>query len=268
MAFTIALAGKGGTGKTTLSALAVRALVRAGAGSVLAVDADPNSTLHEALGATVERTVGEITEDMLAAEGQVSGMSKAEWMDYNIQRYLAEERGYDLLTMGRPEGPGCYCYANNLIRDSVASLARGYDFVVTDNEAGLEHMSRRTARAVDALVLVSDASVRGLRTVARLGALADELGIEVGSRCTIVDRAAEPLDPVLVSEAAVCGLAIAGVVPTDPHVTRADLEGTGLLDAEEDFPAAEAMRRILGEIVPALHGIAGVGSHDEGDRRG
>ncbi|MDZ4063633.1 MAG: AAA family ATPase, partial [Coriobacteriia bacterium] len=134
MAFTIALAGKGGTGKTTTAALVVRALRELGAGAVLAVDADPNSTLHEALGTDVDRSVGEITEEMMQSpEATPGGMSKDAWMEYNVQRYVVETREFDLLSMGRPEGAGCYCYANNLVRGCVDDLSRSYEYVVLDN---------------------------------------------------------------------------------------------------------------------------------------
>jgi CO dehydrogenase maturation factor len=165
MAFTIALAGKGGTGKTTTAALMVRALREMGARSVLAVDADPNACLHEALGTEVERSVGQITEEMLEnPEANPGGMSKDAWLELNIQRFVVEETEYDLLSMGRPEGSGCYCYANNLVRGCIDDLQRSYEYVVMDNEAGLEHLSRRTTRDVDLLLIVSDPSVRGIRT--------------------------------------------------------------------------------------------------------
>ena len=141
MAYTIAMAGKGGTGKTTMAALAVRALLDLGAKSVLAVDADPNACLHEALGVEVERSVGEITEEMLEnANSNPNGMSKDAWLEYNVQRYVVEAPQFDLLSMGRPEGAGCYCYANNLVRGCIDALTKSYRAIVMDNEAGLEHL--------------------------------------------------------------------------------------------------------------------------------
>jgi CO dehydrogenase maturation factor len=250
MTLTIAMAGKGGTGKTTLAALVVRALRDSGEGPILAVDADPNATLHEALGVEVERSVGEITEEMLASvEAMPGGMGKSEWIEYNIQRYVVETNRFDLLEMGRPEGAGCYCYANTLIRGCIDSLQRSYEFVVLDNEAGLEHLSRRTTRDVDVLLLVSDASLRGTRTVARLAALADELGIGVGSRHVVYNRAPDPLPAVLAEAAGEAGLDIAGVVPADEGIARCDLEGSGLFELEDDSPALEAVRRILDRVV-------------------
>lgn len=257
MAFTLALAGKGGTGKTTLAALIVRALREAGAGSILAVDADPNATLHEALGVEVERSVGEITAEMLATlEDLPSGMTKGNWIEYNIQRYVVENEGFDLLQMGRPEGAGCYCYANTLVRGCIDALTKGYDFIVMDNEAGLEHLSRRTTRNVDVLLLVSDPSLRGTRTAARLAALADELSIGVGARSIVYNQAEEPLAPVLMDTAAESGLDVSGVVPSDDGIARCDLAGRGLFDMESDSPALAAVRRLIASVVPAAHANA------------
>ncbi len=253
MAFTIALAGKGGTGKTTTAALVVRALRELGAGSVLAVDADPNSTFHEALGVTVERSVGEITEEMLqSVDSTPGGMSKDAWMELNIHRYVVESREFDLLAMGRPEGAGCYCYANNLVRGCIDDLQRSYKYVVIDNEAGLEHLSRRTTRDVDALLIVSDAAVRGIRTAARLSELADELKIGVGSRYLVVNRAEEPLDPALVAAIEETGVPLLGTIPSDENVTRCDLIGDGLFSLPEDSPSLVAVRAMIASAIPAL----------------
>ncbi|MDO9557499.1 MAG: AAA family ATPase [Coriobacteriia bacterium] len=257
MSFTFALAGKGGTGKTTTAALAVRVLGELGARAVLAVDADPNATLHEALGVQVERSVGEITEQMLASAeagpgGMPAGIAKDAWLEYNIQRYVVEANGFDLLSMGRPEGAGCYCYANNLVRGCIDSLSRGYDFVVMDNEAGLEHLSRRTTRDVSALLIVSDPSVRGIRTAQRLDALASELKIGIGARYLVIDRSETPLDPVLREAAKATGLELLGVIPTDEAIARADLEGGSVFGLPERSPALVAVRDMITRAVPTL----------------
>lgn len=257
MAFTIALAGKGGTGKTTTAALIVRALSELGARSVLAVDADPNACLHDSLGETVERSVGEITEELLAANGaQPDGMPKDVWIEYNINRYLVESNRFDLLSMGRPEGSGCYCYANNLVRSAIDSLSRSYDYVVMDNEAGLEHLSRRTTRNVDMLLCVADPAVRGIRTAATLSQLADELKVVVGSRYLVINRGAEPLDPALERAVAETGLPLLGVIPADDGVARCDLEGSGLFDLPDDSPALAKVRSMIAAAIPALSGAA------------
>lgn len=253
MSYTIAVAGKGGTGKTTIAALVVRALREAGARSVLAVDADPNACLHEALGTEVERSVGEITEEMLEnADSNPSGMSKDAWLEYNVQMYVVEEPDFDLLSMGRPEGSGCYCYANNLIRGCLDGMQRGYEFVIMDNEAGLEHLSRRTTRNVDLLLMVADPSVRGIRTAATLNSLADELKVAVGARYLIVNRADEPLDPALIAAVEQTGVPLLGTVPDDAGVTRIDLRGEGVFSLPDDSPALAAVSRLVRAAVPAI----------------
>jgi CO dehydrogenase maturation factor len=253
MGFTFALAGKGGTGKTTTAALVVRALQELGARSVLAVDADPNSTLHEALGVVVERSVGEITEEMLQSpEAIPGGMSKDAWMELNIHRYVVETRDFDLLAMGRPEGAGCYCYANNLVRGCIDALQRSYEYVVIDNEAGLEHLSRRTTRDVDALFIVSDAAVRGVRTAARLSKLVDELEIGVGARYLIVNRSEAPPDLAVVAAIEESGVPFLGIIPSDEGITRSDITGRGLFDLADDSRALAAVREMVAAvIVPA-----------------
>lgn len=253
MAFTVALAGKGGTGKTTIAALTVRALHEMGARSVLAVDADPNACLHEALGTDVERSVGQITEEMLENAGSnPSGMTKDQWLEYNIQMFVVEEKEFDLLSMGRPEGSGCYCYANNLVRACIDDLQRGYEYVVMDNEAGLEHLSRRTTRDVNVLLMVADPSVRGIRTAATLNSLADELNIAVGARFLIVNRADEPLDPALVSAIDATHVPLLGTVPNDPEIAAIDLAGNGVLALPDDSPALKAVRELMKTAVPDL----------------
>lgn len=253
MAFTIALAGKGGTGKTTTAALLVRALHRRGAKAVLAVDADPNSTLHEALGVDVERSVGEITEGMLEnPDANPGGMGKQEWLEYNLHRYTVETPEFDLLSMGRPEGAGCYCYANNLVRGCLDSLSSSYDYVIMDNEAGLEHLSRRTTRNVDLLLIVSDAGTRGIGTAARLSKLVDELDIRVRSRYLVLNRALEPLDPGLLDAIDKAGVPYLGSIPTDIDIVRGDMRGGNIYELPEDAPALEAVDRFVTATIPAF----------------
>ena len=178
MAFVIALSGKGGMGKTTLAALMVRHLSRARGRAVLAVDADPNSGLGEALGVSPEHTLADIREDTREDRLQLSaGMSKERHIELLIQSCLVEGNKFDLLTMGRPEGPKCYCYVNNLLRKYLDEATKEYPIVVIDNEAGMEHLSRRTTNNVDELFVVSDATRQGARTVGRIMKLADSLPI-------------------------------------------------------------------------------------------
>jgi CO dehydrogenase maturation factor len=179
--FTVAVAGKGGVGKTTFSALAIRHLHQATGDVVLAVDADPNANLHAKLGVAAGRTIGDIREELLAeGDSLPAGVSKQEHVDYQVKLALTEGDGFDLLTMGRPEGAGCYCYVNNILRTFVDSLSEKYRFIVIDNEAGMEHLSRRTTRTSDVLFVVSDASKAALESAVRIAALAREMDLEIG----------------------------------------------------------------------------------------
>ena len=186
MSFLTAVAGKGGVGKSTLSAMLVRALSESGV--VLAVDADPNSNLGQKLGTDVPGTVGQVREGLLSKGGQPPrDMSKQEYLKLKLREILAEGYGFDLLTMGRPEGPGCYCYVNNLLRVFVDQLMDSYSHVIIDNEAGMEHLSRRTAKEMDLLILVSDPTAVGVATAVRLSELADELDLKVKRKVLLIN---------------------------------------------------------------------------------
>ncbi len=189
MKISIAVAGKGGTGKTTLSALLVRVFKEKGIGPILAVDADPNSTLAEALGTEAGRPLAEIREQSSSAEGApAGGMGRVRAVDDEIQRSLVEADGFDLITMGRGEGPSCYCYVNTLLRKSLSSLASNYEVLVLDNEAGMEHLSRRTTDNIDLLLGVLNPTVPSLRAVERVVELSRELPINIARRVAIVNR--------------------------------------------------------------------------------
>ena len=177
MTVTIAVAGKGGTGKTTLSGLLTRYLVQHKGGKILTIDADPSSNLHLVLGLPLAQTVGDIRED--AREAMQPGMSRQDWLSYTVRMAVEEGDDFDLLAMGRPEGQGCYCAANHMLRSIIDGINAGYDFVVMDNEAGMEHLSRRTTRDVDHLLLVSDASQRGMAAAEAMLSLSKELEINV-----------------------------------------------------------------------------------------
>jgi len=250
MAYTIAVAGKGGVGKTTITGIVIRYLTEKRKGPVLAVDADANSNLNEVLGLAVCGTVGHIREEALAtAGGRPHGMSLDEYMDMRIEQILGESKGYDLLVMGRPEGPGCYCAANNAIRKYTDHLQDSYSYIVTDNEAGLEHLSRRTTEDTDLLLVISDPSARGIMTAGRVNGIVDELGLKVGRRALIVNRVNGAALPEGLSEVVEgTGLPLAGVVQTDDRVTSYDLQGKAMVDLPMDSPAVAAVYAILDKL--------------------
>jgi CO dehydrogenase maturation factor len=251
---TIAVAGKGGTGKTTLSALIIDYLAKNRDGPVLAIDADPSTNLNLALGVPLFDTVGDVREETATAvggSGALGGMSKWDYLDYRINDALVEETAFDLLAMGRPEGPGCYCAANNILRTSVDRLSDAYSYVVIDNEAGLEHLSRRTTHDVDLLLLISDPSLRGIIAAGRVAELVDELKTDVGEIYLIVNRVnGETLPEPLLAAIEEHGLKLAGLIPSDPAVNELDGLGKPIINLPEDA----ASRRSLESILASLNG--------------
>ncbi len=249
MANTIAVTGKGGTGKTVVSALIVRWLVEHGLTPVLAVDADSNANLHRMLGVRYRATVGGIREDARnLAPDMSSGVSKPEYLSARIETALVEERGWDLIVMGQPEGPGCYCYANNVLRDVLQRLARSYRHVVVDCEAGLEHLSRRTLLSVDHLLTVSDPSIRGLETAVRVSRLADEMKVTVGRRSVVVNKTADPARGL--TEAQRSAISDGGfeneiLLPFDAAVAAVDEAGGSVGDIPARSPIREGIDAML-----------------------
>jgi CO dehydrogenase maturation factor len=243
MGLTFAFTGKGGVGKTTLSALAIDWLVRRGETPVLAVDADSNANLHEALGVAYAATVGGIREH---ARQPLKGVSKQEFLDLRVQEALVEQNGFDLIVMGRPEGQGCYCFANNVLREVLDRLAHNYRHIAIDSEAGLEHISRRTLLSLDHLLMVSDCTVRGVRTAARISALADEVSLGVRSRGLIVNRApGGEIPPEVRREAETAGLTVLAAIPLDLHIADADASGAPAAGIPADAPARLALNALL-----------------------
>ncbi|MBI5788599.1 MAG: AAA family ATPase [Candidatus Schekmanbacteria bacterium] len=247
MSYTIAVAGKGGTGKTTLCALLLAELLQQGKGPILAIDADANANLGQVLGITVKQTVGSIREDVLGSINKVpAGMTKEDFLEYHIQSALIETDGFDLITMGRPEGPGCYCYANNLIRRIVDALSKNYAFMLIDNEAGLEHLSRRTTRNIDYLLLLADASFRGLETVGRIAELAREMKLNIARQGVIVSRLPQGVaqnHAQLVKEK--WNLELLGIIPQNDDIQNQDIAGSPLIELPADCSARQIVRGIV-----------------------
>jgi CO dehydrogenase maturation factor len=256
MGFTIAVAGKGGTGKTSLCGLTIRYLTEKRKGAVLAVDADANANLHDVLGIAVHATVGKLRETSLEAIKSTAprpgGMSMEQLFDYQIQQALAEAKGFDLLTMGRPEGAGCYCAANNIIRKYMDKLADTYPFTVMDNEAGLEHLSRRTTQDTDLLMIISDSSVRGVMTAGRIGELVKELKLNVKRVVLIVNRVQDGTreDQSLLNAIKQQNVEFAGFVPADELIFEYDLNGRPLIQLPADSKALTSFYSVLDNLIP------------------
>jgi CO dehydrogenase maturation factor len=246
MSYLLAVAGKGGVGKSTVSSLLVRSLSKKG--QVLAVDADPNSNLGQKLGIDVSGTVGDVREGLLSKGGEPPrDMSKQEYLKLKLRQILAEGRSADLLTMGRPEGPGCYCYVNNLLRVFVDQLMDGYQYVIIDNEAGMEHLSRRTARGMDLLLLVSDPTQIGVATAKRLSDLADELELKVKRKMLLVNGVRPGQEAVVTALARATGLPYM-IVHDDEEVRTAALTGA-LLRGDEQL--AEELEPLILSLCPS-----------------
>jgi CO dehydrogenase maturation factor len=258
MTITIAVAGKGGTGKTTLTSLLIQQAIDEKWGSVLAIDADPSSNLNQALGLPLDGTVGDIREDALDQVKSGSfpvGTSKQDYLDYQINQCLVEGTGVDLLAMGRPEGLGCYCAANNMLRVIVDRMAGAYDYVFIDNEAGMEHLSRRTTRDVDLLLVVSDSSVRGITAAKRMKDLVHEIDTKVRRMVLVLNMAPVDIPPELRKAAEETGLELIGVLPRDPLVTEYDALGKPLAQ----LPPDSIIRRSVADIVAKVGDVLQAG---------
>jgi CO dehydrogenase maturation factor len=248
--YTIAITGKGGTGKTTIAAALVTCLIDRRCVPVLAVDADPNSCLDAVLGVKAEKTVGQIREESRdAGAGQPEGMSKRELVELRIAEGLVEADDFDLIAMGRPEGPGCYCYANNLFGDCINELSKNYPFIVIDNEAGLENLSRRLYREVDLLVVAGDPSKRGIETIRRLYALAHEMGVGFKKLAVAVNLVRESTDTSgLQALAEELGADILVTLPSDPELAAAGEEGRRMQDVTRSNPVLKAIDGLITQL--------------------
>ncbi len=245
MSKIIAITGKGGTGKSTFSSLVIKSLIADKENSVLAVDADPNSTLPEMLGLKVEDTLSSVCEEMIDKKDEIpAGMTKNEYLRYKIEESIMEKGNLSLLTMGRPEGPGCYCYANSLLRDIVKDLTDDYKFSVMDNEAGMEHISRKTARKIDILFIVSDFSVIGIRSAKRIYDLAREIGIKLDKVYLIINKVKGDIKE-LDGEIKSSGIPFGGDILFSKDIEKFSLEAKSILELPGNSDVFNTVKEIV-----------------------
>ena len=253
MGYNIAVAGKGGTGKTSLTGLLINNLTTNKKGPVLVVDADANANINEVLGIEVETTIGAIREEINQRQKQGNsfpgGMTKAQYLKYRLNTCLSEGEGYDLMVMGRSEGEGCYCYVNGILREQTDRLSDSYEYLVIDNEAGMEHLSRKTTKHIDKLLLVTDCSRRSVQAVARIRDLAKELKLSVGDIHLIVNKVPNGiLNDGIKEEIAKHNLDLIGVVPMDEMIYEYDSSGRPLVNLPEDSKSKIAINEIIDKL--------------------
>ncbi|MEA3350238.1 MAG: AAA family ATPase [Chloroflexota bacterium] len=261
MTTTIALAGKGGVGKTTIAGMVIKYLAQNKTGPILGIDADPSSNLNMVLGLDLEWTVGDIREGMLdevqksmeqmgAARGTLrGGMSKRDYLDFEVRSSLSEGERFDLIAMGRGEGQGCYCAVNHLLRGVVDSVGGSYRYVVIDNEAGMEHLSRRTTRDVEHLLIVSDPTRRGIVAAERIAALRNELDINVDNAYLIMNRLPGDMPPPLQERIDDMDIPLLGVIPANVALTEFEFSGRPLVELGDESPVYVAVAKMIGKIL-------------------
>lgn len=254
MAHVIAVAGKGGVGKTTLTGLIIQYLGEKGKGPILAVDADANSNLNEVLGVKVEATLGDVREEVarseMAKDNPIpAGMTKADYMEFKFDDALVEDNDFDLLVMGRTQGKGCYCFVNGLLQAQLQRLEKNYPYIIVDNEAGMEHISRGVLPSMQTAILVSDCSRRGVQAVGRIAKLIEECGMHPRQIGLIINRAPDGvLNEGTKQEIENQGLHLLGVVPQDETVFDYDCEGKPTIKLPEDSPVKKAIREIVDKL--------------------
>ncbi|MEI2610523.1 MAG: AAA family ATPase [Candidatus Promineifilaceae bacterium] len=264
MTTTIALAGKGGVGKTTIAAMIIKYLAQTQTGAILAIDADPSSNLNMVLGLELEWTVGDIREDLLAqvkhsltaggaAMGSVhGGMSKQDYLDYEIRAAVAEGERVDLIAMGRSEGPGCYCAVNHNLRQVVDSISKNYRYVIIDNEAGMEHLSRRTTRDVQHLLIVSDPTQRGIVAAARIAGFRHALDIHIEQSGLILNRLNGEIPAPLQAQIDKLDIPLLGVVPASDELAAYEFSGRPLIKLGDHSPVYQAVAGMMQKILPPV----------------
>ncbi|WP_339137608.1 MAG: AAA family ATPase [Candidatus Electrothrix sp. GW3-4] len=250
MSKVIALAGKGGTGKTTTSALLLKYLVARKMTPILAVDADANANLNELLDLNVQTTLGQIRKEL---KGDIpSGMTRDQYMEMKIHQALIEETGFDLMVMGQPDGPGCYCAANQYLAMTMDKLAENYQYIIVDNEAGMEHLSRMNLRNIDYLLIVSDPSARGIMTARRIADITGPLKLEIKRQYLLVNRAPDPVPPALqtkIDEAvAEADMDLAGIISSSDELINQELSGASYLELSEGSKVIEQVFAVFDAI--------------------
>lgn len=242
----IAVSGKGGTGKTVISTIIIKHLKKKDV-KILAIDADPATSLPPALGITIKKTIGDIRENLVRGPGRgpTPDVPVNLMLEYQIRDILAEIPRISILAIGRPEGPGCYCLVNDILRHSIEKFSSHYSVTIIDCEAGLEHLSRRTTRSVDTMIIVTDATQRGINTAKLIKEIAESLEISFDKICVILNRASEAQARVFSESASQYGIELAGIVPEDKNITEYDLAGIPLIDLPDDSPAVIAVGKIL-----------------------
>jgi CO dehydrogenase maturation factor len=257
MTTTIALAGKGGVGKTTIAAMIVKYLANTQPGAILAIDADPSSNLNMVLGLELEWTVGDIREGMLskvkesllaggAAMGSIDGgLTKRDYLDYEVRSAIAEGERVDLIAMGRSEGAGCYCAVNHNLREVVDAISKNYRYVIIDNEAGMEHLSRRTTRDVEHLIVVSDPTQRGIVAAERIAAFRREMDIRIENTYLILNRLQGEMPEALQRRIGEMDIPLLGLVPADTELMTYEFSGRPLIDLSDESPVYAAVADML-----------------------
>jgi len=250
LGFSIAVAGKGGSGKTSISALIIRYLIKNDRGPVLAVDADPNANLGETLGLEVKDTVGLMLDKFQKEKIDIpSGMTKEAYLEFKLNSILVETRDLDLMTMGRGEGQDCYCYPNLILRKFIDRLNDNYKYIVMDNEAGMEHLSRGTTQDIDELIIVSSHSVKGVRTIARIKELIAELRLRVKHQSIVLNMVPDRIDPLIFSELERLGLKYDALIPLDELIYQSDLQLKSILDLPENSLSVQAVNSLMAKIL-------------------
>jgi CO dehydrogenase maturation factor len=261
MSTTIALAGKGGVGKTTIAGMVIKYLTNNRPGAILAIDADPSSNLNMVLGLDLEWTVGDIREGMLAqvqqslmtggaAMGSMpGGVSKHDYLDYEVRSSLAEGDHFDLIAMGRSEGPGCYCAVNHNLRDVIDSISNNYRYIVIDNEAGMEHLSRRTTRDVEHLLIVSDPTQRGIVAAERIASFRNDLDIRIENASLILNRLMGVIPEPLQKRIDALDVPLLGTIPADMELAEFEFNGRPLVELGDESPVYQAVSEMMAEVI-------------------